>query len=168
MVGPMARLHRLVRTGPSDAPGRVVDVLGRIGLVGYGVVHLLVAWLALQVAFGVPAVQADADGAIGTIVETPGGTAVLVLGAVGMLAFVVWQLTAAAIGFRWVQVVSGSASGSVRCRSPWRCSRCCVVITNYLLGRPRRTATTASGSPPRCSPCRPAGSPSAWWRSCWW
>jgi hypothetical protein len=35
----LVRLRRLVREGRSDAPWRVVDVLGRIGLVGYGVVH---------------------------------------------------------------------------------------------------------------------------------
>jgi Domain of Unknown Function (DUF1206) len=64
---PIDNLRRLVREGPSDAPGRVVDALGRIGLVGYGVVHLLVAWLALQVAFGVPDRAPDAQGAVGTI-----------------------------------------------------------------------------------------------------
>ena len=53
MTGPLTRLRRLVRGGRSDAPGGVVDALGRIGLVGYGVVHLLVAWLA--VAAGIAA-----------------------------------------------------------------------------------------------------------------
>jgi hypothetical protein len=60
-------LRSLVHEGRSDAPGRLVDVLGRIGLAGYGVVHLLVAWLALEVALGVPDAPADAEGAIGTI-----------------------------------------------------------------------------------------------------
>ena len=63
---PLRRLRRSVREGPSDAPGRVVDgVLGRVGLVGYGVVHLVVAWLALHVAFGMPTAPADAQGAVG-------------------------------------------------------------------------------------------------------
>jgi hypothetical protein len=102
MARPLARLRRLVREGRSDAPGRVVDGLGRIGLVGYGVVHLVVAWLALQVAFGVPDAPPDAVGAVGTIASTPGGVIALAVAVVGLVAFALWQLTAAAIGFRWV------------------------------------------------------------------
>jgi Domain of Unknown Function (DUF1206) len=102
MVRPLVRLRRLVREGRSDAPGRIVDVLGRIGLVGYGVVHLVVAWLALQVAFGVPDAPPDAVGAVGTIARTPGGVLALAVAVVGLVAFALWQLIAAAIGFRWV------------------------------------------------------------------
>lgn len=102
MARPLARLRQLVREGRSDAPGRVVDGLGRIGLVGYGVVHLVVAWLALQVAFGVPDAPPDAVGAVGTIARTPGGVIALAVAVVGLVAFALWQLTAAAIGFRWV------------------------------------------------------------------
>jgi hypothetical protein len=97
----LARLRRLVKEGRSDAPGRVVDGLGRIGLVGYGVVHLVVAWLALQVAFGVPDAPPDAVGAVGTIARTPGGVFALVVAVIGLFAFALWQLTAAAMGFRW-------------------------------------------------------------------
>lgn len=103
MAGPITTLRRAVRSGPSDAPGRFVDVLGRIGLVGYGLVHVLVAWLALMLAFGTPEAPADAGGAIGTVADTGAGLAVLVLTALGLAAFALWQVTAAAIGFRWVE-----------------------------------------------------------------
>jgi Domain of Unknown Function (DUF1206) len=99
---PLVRLRRLVREGRSDAPGQVVDGLGRIGLVGYGLVHLVVAWLALQVAFGVPDAPADAVGAVGTIARTPGGVFALLVAAIGLFAFALWQVTAAAVGFTWV------------------------------------------------------------------
>lgn len=102
MPGSMLRLRRAVREGPSDAPSCVVDVLGRIGLVGYGVVHLLVAWLALQVAFGRPGPARRRGGRGRTIARTPDGLAALALGAVGLLAFALGQLVATAIGFRWV------------------------------------------------------------------
>jgi uncharacterized protein DUF1206 len=102
MARSLARLRRLVREGRSDAPGRLVDVLGRIGLVGYGVVHLVVAWLALQVAFGVPDAPPDAAGAVGTIARTPGGVLALAVAVVGLVAFALWQVVAAAVGFRWV------------------------------------------------------------------
>ena len=101
--GPITSLRRLVSSGRSDAPGRVVDVLGRIGLVGYGLVHVLVAWLALLLAFGVPEGPADAGGAVGTVARTGPGLVVLALTAVGLAAFALWQLTAAAIGFHWVE-----------------------------------------------------------------
>jgi hypothetical protein len=98
----LVRLRRLVREGRSDAPGQVVDGLGRLGLVGYGLVHLVVAWLALQVAFGVPDAPPDAVGAVGTIARTPGGVFALLVAVVGLIAFALWQVTAAAIGFTWV------------------------------------------------------------------
>ncbi|MGQ0575159.1 MAG: DUF1206 domain-containing protein [Pseudonocardia sp.] len=135
MPGPITRLRRLVREGPSDAPGRVVDALGRVGLVGYGVVHLLVAWLALQVAFGVPDVAADAQGAIGTVAATPFGTAALAVAVVCLLAFALWQVVAAAIGFRWVR-------GGERFRKSWGAVAKAVAMTalaaltvDYLVGR---------------------------------
>ena len=31
---------------------KALEVLARVGLVAYGVVHLLVGWLALQIAWG--------------------------------------------------------------------------------------------------------------------
>lgn len=102
MPGPLRSLRRLVRRGPSDAPGRPIDALGRIGLVAYGVVHLLVAWLALEAAFGIRGASADAQGAVATIAATGFGTAALVLVTIGLVAFAVWQLAAAALGFRWV------------------------------------------------------------------
>ncbi|WP_158228055.1 DUF1206 domain-containing protein [Pseudonocardia sp. MH-G8] len=134
MARPLVHLRRKVREGPSDAPGRVVDVLGRIGLVGYGIVHLIVAWLALQVAFGVPDAPPDADGAVGTIARTPGGVFALGIAAVGLLAFAVWQLMAAAVGFRWV-------SGGERMRKrvgavakAIAMSALAVIVLSYLTG----------------------------------
>lgn len=143
MAGSLPRLRRLVRRGPSDAPGPVVDVLGRIGLVGYGTVHLVVAWLALQVAFGVPDVPADADGAVGTIARTAGGRAALGVGAVGLVAFALWQLTAAALGFRWVaggerfRKRVGAVSKSIAVLA------LAGVVVDYLFGAPE-TPTAAS------------------------
>jgi hypothetical protein len=136
------RLRRLVREGRSDAPGRVVDVLGRIGLVGYGVVHLVVAWLSLEVAFGVPDAPPDAAGAVGTIARTPGGVSALVVAAIGLIAFALWQVTAAAIGFRWV-------SGGERVRKrvgavakAMAMTGLAVIVLNYLAGMGSAGATT--------------------------
>ncbi|WP_433504979.1 DUF1206 domain-containing protein [Pseudonocardia halophobica] len=101
MLAPLRRLRRSVRRGRSDAPGRVIDLLGRGGLVAYGVVHLVVAWLAVRIAIGLPKGSADAQGAVAEI-ATGAGAVGLVVAVVGLVAFAVWQLTAAALGFRWV------------------------------------------------------------------
>lgn len=101
MLAPLRRLRRSVRRGRSDAPGRAIDLLGRGGLVAYGVVHLVVAWLAVRIAIGLPGGSADAQGAVAEI-ATGAGAVGLVVAVVGLVAFAVWQLTAAALGFRWV------------------------------------------------------------------
>jgi hypothetical protein len=90
----MRVLHRLVREGPSGAPGPLVDALGRIGLVGYGLVHLLVAWLALQIARGQGSGPADTDGAVGAIGRSPGGAVVLLVVVVDYLTGQVGGTTA--------------------------------------------------------------------------
>lgn len=69
-----------------------LDVLVRIGLVAYGVVHLMVGWLALQVAFGEKSEQASGSGAMHALADQPFG-AVLVWGvAIGMALLVGWRV----------------------------------------------------------------------------
>jgi hypothetical protein len=143
MAQPIVHLRRLVREGRSDAPGKVVDTLGRIGLVGYGVVHLLVAWLALQVAFGVPDAPADPDGAVGTIARTPGGLLALALAAVGLVAFALWQVTAAAVGFRWVQDGERVRKRVGAVAKSIAMTALAVVVVNYLTGVGSGGAATA-------------------------
>jgi hypothetical protein len=141
MPRPLISLRRAVRKGPSDAPGRVVDLLGRLGLVGYGVVHLVVAWLALEVAHGVPNASPDARGAIGTIAATPGGLIALILGAIGLVAFAVWQISAAAVGFRWVHGGErfrkrvGAVSKSIAMGG------LAMIVVSYLVGKGSDGAT---------------------------
>lgn len=72
-------------------------------MVCVGVVHLIVAYLALQVAFGDSSQQADQKGAIAEIGSTPFGKTTLLVLAVGLIAYGLWQLMEAAVGFRWVQ-----------------------------------------------------------------
>ncbi len=95
------------RAGDSDA----LEHLARIGLIAYGVVHLLLAWLAVQLAWGVggsPA-QADQGGALATLAQQPFGTVLLWVVAVGMVALAAWQ---AAEALRWRGNLS--ASGDAR------------------------------------------------------
>lgn len=78
------------------------QVLGRAGMVCYGVVHLLVAYLAVRVAFGDTAERADQKGAIQEVGSTGLGGILLWVLAVGLFAFGAWQLLLAAKGYQWV------------------------------------------------------------------
>ncbi len=77
-------------------------MLGRFGMICYGVVHLLVAWLALQVVFG-ESEQADQKGAVGSLAETPVGPVLLWALAVGLLAYALWQVLMIFNGYTWVE-----------------------------------------------------------------
>ena len=85
--------------GEGEAPSRAVELLGRVGLVGYGLVHVLVGVLATQLAVSGGG-QADQQGALNTVAGQPFGFAAIVVVVVGLVAFAVWQGFAAAIGFR--------------------------------------------------------------------
>lgn len=71
--------------------------LVRVGLVAYGAVHLLIAYLALRVAWGGGG-DASQQGALKTVARTGAGPVLLVVVAVGMFALVLWQAAEAAFG----------------------------------------------------------------------
>ncbi|TVS99446.1 DUF1206 domain-containing protein [Amycolatopsis bartoniae] len=68
----------------------------------WGVVHLVVAYLALRVAFGDPGRETDQKGALAEIGSTAFGQVVLWVLAVGLVAFGLWQCMLAANGYGWV------------------------------------------------------------------
>ncbi len=76
--------------------------LGRFGMICYGVVHILVAWLAVQVVFG-ESEQADQKGAVGSLAETPLGPVLLWALAIGLLAYAIWQILMIISGYTWVE-----------------------------------------------------------------
>nr|CEL15483.1 Membrane protein, putative [Kibdelosporangium sp. MJ126-NF4] len=71
-------------------------------MVCYGVVHLLVAWLAVQVAFG-ESEQADQKGAVGSLTETSVGPVLLWALGVGLIAYALWQILMIFTGYTWVE-----------------------------------------------------------------
>ena len=76
------------RAGNSDA----LENLARVGLIAYGIVHLLIAWLALQLAWGVGGESADQSGALTTLAEQPLGKPLLWVLVLGLVALALWQL----------------------------------------------------------------------------
>jgi hypothetical protein len=81
----------------ADSPW--VKTLGQVGVAAIGVVYLLLAWIAVQVAFGGSDQSADNTGALKEIAEKPFGKALLGVMAVGLVFFAIWQFVEAAIGF---------------------------------------------------------------------
>jgi hypothetical protein len=64
----------------------------RVGLVAYGVVHLLVGWLALQLAFGERSEDASNTGAMQELARQPFGEVLVWAVAIGMFMLVLWRV----------------------------------------------------------------------------
>ena len=59
------------------AQSEPVKIGARVGIFAYGITHLLIAWLALQVAFGQGNEKADQRGAFQALAEQPFGRVLL-------------------------------------------------------------------------------------------
>ncbi|SFE55324.1 DUF1206 domain-containing protein [Blastococcus tunisiensis] len=112
------------QAGDSDG----LEHLARVGPIAYGVVHLLVAWLALQLAWGgsTGGESADQSGALQTLAETPLGKPLLWVLAVGLIALAAWQ---AAEVLRWRH--GWSASGKARSQALERTGKAVVKTVVY-------------------------------------
>ncbi len=72
----------------------------RFGIVAYGLVHLLVAGVALQLALGERRGNADSSGALATLASQPFGRILIWVMAAGMGLLVAWRLLDAVAGHR--------------------------------------------------------------------
>jgi hypothetical protein len=88
------------RTARRAARSGVLEALTRIGFVGYGLLHLAVAWIAVKIALGHPAGEGDQAGAFQYLAGQPLGRVMLVVTIVGLVAMAAWQLLLAFIGYR--------------------------------------------------------------------
>ena len=80
----------------SEAFGHTI----RVGLVSYGLVHLLIAWLAIQLALGDRSGSASKSGALHELAAQPFGKVLMWIVGLGFCALVLWQLIEAAVGHR--------------------------------------------------------------------
>ncbi len=76
------------------------EVAVRAGLLGYGLMHLVVAWVAIALVFGGHSGKATGKGALAQLAQTTLGRAVLAAMALGFAALAVWQLVAGLVGYR--------------------------------------------------------------------
>ncbi len=77
-----------------------LDKAAAVGLVAFGVIHLLIGWLAVQLALGDREGSASSSGALQQLAEQPFGKVLVWLVAVGMFLMVVWKGIDAAVGYR--------------------------------------------------------------------
>ncbi|GGS20011.1 DUF1206 domain-containing protein [Actinokineospora fastidiosa] len=81
---------------------RPVQWLGRAGMVCYGAIYVVLAYLAVRVVAGARSGETDTSGALAEIASTGAGLALMWVLAAGLFAFALWQAMEAAMGFRWV------------------------------------------------------------------
>lgn len=77
-----------------------VTAVARAGMAAYGVVYVIVAWLAAQLVLGSPDGPASGEGALQQVREQPQGAVVLWLVAIGLGGLVVWEACQAVGGHR--------------------------------------------------------------------
>jgi hypothetical protein len=94
----MGATDDIEQTGKQVADSEPFEWAIRFGLVAYGVVHLLLSWVALQLAFGQAHNKASSKGALQQLAGQPFGGVALWAVAIGMAVLVVWRLLEASVG----------------------------------------------------------------------
>jgi Domain of Unknown Function (DUF1206) len=77
-----------------------LDHVARFGLIAYGVMHAVIGWLAVQLAFGDREGSASTSGAIHELADQSFGGALVWAVAVGMYLLAAWQAVEALLGHR--------------------------------------------------------------------
>jgi hypothetical protein len=125
----LQRVHDAVARAREVTDHPVLEHLARVGLVAYGVLHLLIGWLAFQVAWSSRPTNEDADqtGALQTIADTPGGQVLLWVIGLGLLALALWQ---AGEVLRWW---TGLLHPERRLRAAVVCAKCAAKAVVYAV-----------------------------------
>lgn len=78
----------------------VIEWGARLGYGAVGLIHLVIAWLAVKVAWGVGGSSADTSGALNAIAGSGTGPVLLWACVVGFLLLAVWQVSEAAVRYQ--------------------------------------------------------------------
>jgi hypothetical protein len=73
------------------------EYAARAGFAVSGMLHLLVAFIILRLAFGAGG-NADQSGALATLADQPGGAVILWVAAAGLVALGLWRIAEAVVG----------------------------------------------------------------------
>ncbi len=77
-----------------------LDWMAAAGLVAFGVVHVVIGWLAIQLAFGDREGGTSSTGAVRKLAQQPFGEILVWLIVIGMALLVIWRGTDAVLGYR--------------------------------------------------------------------
>jgi hypothetical protein len=99
-----ARVSARARRASGSQP---LQLLARAGLAARGVIYLLIGWVAILVALGKTAQEADQRGALQLLAGKPYGLVSLWLLCTGFAAYALWRLSEAAFGV----TVDGNGAG---------------------------------------------------------
>lgn len=94
---------RAQQVGQEVHHSKTLDRGIRFGMVVYGLVHLVVAWLAIQLALGDHSAQASQQGAMQTLADQSFGPVLLWLIAIGMFVLVLWRVFEVFVGHQEYQ-----------------------------------------------------------------
>src|ERR1700753_1483021 len=98
------------RSATELAQNSVFERLARAGFVVSGLLHLVIGYLAIRIAFGEGGI-ADQTGALATLAGKPGGPVALWFAAAALLVLGLWRLVETALG-RSSDQRGGSPSGA--------------------------------------------------------
>lgn len=119
------RVHAVVEQAREVTDHPVLTHLARVGLIAYAVVHFLIGWLALRMAWGLRGADADQTGALQTVAAGPGGRVLLWTIGLGMLALAVWQAGEVLLWWR------GLLDPAHRTRTAVVCAKCLAKALVY-------------------------------------
>ncbi|GAY16049.1 DUF1206 domain-containing protein [Mycobacterium sp. shizuoka-1] len=87
-------MHGAVRAATDS---RAFEVAARAGYSISGILHLVIAYIIVRLAFGSGG-NADQSGALATLAAQPGGSVVLWLAAAGLIALALWRVAETVLG----------------------------------------------------------------------
>lgn len=111
----------------------------RVGFLAYGLIHLLIAWVAVRLVLAGGSGSATGQGALAQLADDPAGKATLVAMSVGFAALVVWQTIVALVGFR-------DRSGRRRALERLGAAARAITYTYFAISSARMAFAGSSGS----------------------
>jgi hypothetical protein len=125
----LQRVHDVVAHAREVTDHPVLTHLARVGLVAYGVLHVLIGWLAFRIAWFVETSTEDADqtGALATVGSSPGGRVLLWVIGLGLLSLSLWQ------GGEVLRWWSGLLRPGHRLRVAFVCAKCAAKAVVYAV-----------------------------------
>ena len=121
----LERVHDVVERTRTVTDHPVLTHLARAGLIAYGAMHLLIAYLAVRMAWRLRGADPDQTGALQMVADGPGGRLLLWAIGLGMLSLALWQAGEVLLWWR------GLLDRVRRLRTAVVCTKCLAKAAVY-------------------------------------